>query len=196
MQPTSPSVTDPLPTIGYPHAGDRRYIVNRQLLWLTLFSQQDTPGLSWRTRLTQMDADRKTNIYKIIAKNLKENTEKEIYRSNGSIHIRLSPDGKWLAIQAYYTENDLVPDKIPSLSIIPSAGGEPRVLCRFEEGIDIHAGAPFTWTADGKHILFTVKTTQNDDKKGELYRIPAEGGEPEKLGLEINGFIIITDVMI
>ncbi len=51
--------------------------------------------------------DRKTNISKIIVKNLEEGTEKEIYRIDGGLHIRLSPDGKWLAIQAYYMENVL-----------------------------------------------------------------------------------------
>ncbi len=105
---------------------------------------------------------------------------------DGPLKISLSPDGQWLAIQAHF----FMSEKKPRLNIIQSAGGKSRELFRFEEGIDMHAGAPFTWTADGKYILFTVKTTQNDDKKGELYRIPAEGGEPEKLGLEINGFII------
>jgi Tol biopolymer transport system component len=47
-----------------------------------------------------------------------------------------------------------------------------------------------TWTADGKYILFTMKTNQKDDTKAQLYRIPAEGGEPEKLGLELSGFIL------
>ena len=28
--------TGPLPMLGYPHTGDRRYIANRQLLWLAL----------------------------------------------------------------------------------------------------------------------------------------------------------------
>ena len=46
--------TDPLLTIGYPHARGRHYIANKQLLWLTPFSQQDVPDLSWRTRLTQI----------------------------------------------------------------------------------------------------------------------------------------------
>jgi Tol biopolymer transport system component len=130
--------------------------------------------------------DREANIDQILVRDLERGTEKEIYRSDGPLHISLSPDGQWLAIQAHF----FMSEKKPRLNVIPSAGGEPRELCRFEKGIDMHAGAPFTWTADGKYILFTMKTTQKDDTKGELYRISAEGGEIEKLGLEINGFII------
>ena len=49
--------TDPLLTIGYPHARGRHYIANKQLLWLTPFSQQDVPDLSWRTGFSQIHAD-------------------------------------------------------------------------------------------------------------------------------------------
>ena len=74
-----------------------------------------------------------------------------------------------------------VPNIIPSLSIIPSAGGEPRELCRFEDGIDIEAGAPFTWTPDGKYILYTMKSKKKENEKWDLYRISAEGGNPQKI---------------
>ena len=82
-----------------------------------------------------------------------------------------------------------VPNIIPSLSIIPSAGGEPRELCRFEDGIDIEAGALFTSTPDGKYILYSMKSPKKEIKKWDLDRIPAKGGEPEKLGMEMSGFI-------
>jgi len=40
--------TGPLPALGYPPAGGRRYMANEQLPWLTPFSQQDAPGFAWR----------------------------------------------------------------------------------------------------------------------------------------------------
>lgn len=39
-------------------------------------------------------------------------------------------------------------------------------------------------------MLFALKATQKDESKGELYRVPTEGGAPEKFGLEISGFIM------
>jgi hypothetical protein len=33
--------------LGYPGMGDRCYMMNEQLSWLTPFSQQVAPGLAW-----------------------------------------------------------------------------------------------------------------------------------------------------
>ena len=138
--------------------------------------------------------ERNTKSSRIIARNTENGKEKEIYRINGSIHIRLSPDGKWLAIQEYYTANTLVLDKIPSLIIMPSSGGEPKMLHKFESGIDIKAGAPFTWFPDGKYILYAMKSPEKEIKKWDLYRISPKGGTPEKLGLEMSGFLLNLSV--
>jgi Tol biopolymer transport system component len=136
----------------------------------------------------------KAKIYQIIERDLINGTEKEIYRSDGGLHIRLSPDDQWLAIQSYYMENYQGLDKIPVLSVTPVAGGEPLVLCRFEEGIDLRVGAPFTWTPDGKYILFTMKSPEKDNDKWDLYRVPVKGGITERLGLEMGGFLINLSV--
>jgi Tol biopolymer transport system component len=130
--------------------------------------------------------DRKANIYQILARDLASGTENEIYRSDAPLIISLSPDGQWLAIQAHF----FMSDKIPSLNVIPSTGGELQELCRFEEGIDIRTGFSCTWTADGKYIIFTMKSPKKDNENWDLYRISAKGGEPEKLGLEMSGFLI------
>ena len=66
---------------------------------------------------------------------------------------------------------------------MPAAGGEPRELYRLEkeEGF----GPSTTWSADGKYILFTKQPLKQNYPKRELYRISAEGGEIEKLGLKM-----------
>ena len=135
--------------------------------------------------------DGKAKVFLIVKRDLERGVEKEIHRSEGGLHIRLSPDGRWLAIQDSYAQNfSGMSGKTPSLSIIPSVGGEPRDLCRFEGGIDIRAGAPFTWTPDGKYILYAMKSPKMENGKWDLYRIPMKGGEPEKLGLEMGGFLM------
>jgi len=67
---------------------------------------------------------------------------------------------------------------------MPAAGGEPRGLYTFVHNWN-NRPIPITWTADGKYILFLREKSNKDDPKWELCRISAEGGEPQKLGLEV-----------
>src|SRR5947208_13421047 len=43
----SPGRTDPFRVIGYPSRPDRSYMLNEQFTWLTPFSQQASPELTW-----------------------------------------------------------------------------------------------------------------------------------------------------
>jgi Tol biopolymer transport system component len=130
--------------------------------------------------------DKKAEIYHILVRDIESGTEKEIYRSKDLLKISLSPDEQSLALLSHF----FMSDKKPSLKVMPSAGGEPHELFRFDQGIDLSSAGSIVWTADGKYILFTKETANTDDPKRELFRIPAEGGEPEKLGLEVSGFLI------
>ncbi|MCK4829172.1 PD40 domain-containing protein, partial [bacterium] len=126
--------------------------------------------------------DRKDKIlYQIFVRDLESGTEKELYRSDDYLNISLSPDGQWLALLFLSNEK-------PCLNVMPATGGEPRELCRFEEeeGIVFGHNCSITWTVDGKYILFTMKNSKMDDAKWELCRISADGGELEKLGLEMS----------
>src|SRR5438093_582563 len=46
----SPGRTDPFRVIGYPSTPDRSYMLNEQFTWLTPFSQQASPELTWCDR--------------------------------------------------------------------------------------------------------------------------------------------------
>ncbi len=72
---------------------------------------------------------------------------------------------------------------------MPAAGGEPRGLHRMQdtEGEAVDYG--FAWTADGRYILGMHMPDQSGPTK--LWRIPAEGGKPQKL-LEMDGLSDIT----
>jgi len=110
---------------------------------------------------------------------IESGTEKELYRESADISFNLScsPDGKWLAFMK--RGEDAV------LRIMPAAGGEPRELYRFKNKKE-YTIFTLRWTPDGKYILFDKiqPQIQPPGKKASLWRIPMEGGEPQKLGLE------------
>ncbi len=86
----------------------------------------------------------------------------------------LSPDGKWLAFLGRDIEREL--------KVIPSIGGEERVLCRFiQKGSD---PLELAWTPDGRHILF-FHAAKNEVMKMELCRVSFSGGELEVLDISM-----------
>jgi Tol biopolymer transport system component len=115
------------------------------------------------------------NVSKIMLRDIKSGTEKELYRasSNDKFYLSCSPDSKWLA----FIKRGM---KVV-LRIIPASGGEPLELYRYEQEDESHCS--FRWTPDGKYILLAIR--QPGQNKCSLWRIPAEGGEPRKLLLEI-----------
>jgi len=136
--------------------------------------------------------DKPKKLCKLVIHNLKSKEEKEIYRSQTFAErftITRSPDGQWLALINYrgLEQNKHV------LRILPAAGGEPRELLSFEEYANWRTHV--TWSAGGKHILF-VKSSQEGiprtGDKSDLWRIPVEGGKPQKLDLTMSRFFHLT----
>ena len=94
--------------------------------------------------------------------------------------IDVSPDGQWLVFANR--------DAKKVLGVISTSGGEPRMLYSFD-----HPGVRSiypTWIAGGRYILFTQVTSDADEavSTSELVRISAEGGELQRLGLEMTEF--------
>ncbi len=117
-----------------------------------------------------VDFNTSNKISQILVRDIDTGIEKELYRFDTYINMSLSPDGKWLASS-----------HPKSLKVMPASGGDPRELYTFKE--EYNLGRPITWSADGKYILFSDKEPGQDG--WELCRIPVEGGELQKLGLEM-----------
>ncbi|MCK4305273.1 MAG: PD40 domain-containing protein, partial [Candidatus Eisenbacteria sp.] len=83
---------------------------------------------------------------------------------------RFSPDGKWIAFTGYYDGNS-------DIYIVSAGGGEPRRLT-WHPASDRAIG----WTPDGKRLIFSSMRC-NPHWNSELFALPVEGGEPEKLPL-------------
>ena len=97
-------------------------------------------------------------------------------------NLALSPDGRWLAFG--YGGNHFAARVV---LVMPASGGEPRELLRLiDEVSEGWATYSFTWTRDGSHLLFT-KRVATPTISSELWRVSAEGGEPERLGLAMWG---------
>jgi Tol biopolymer transport system component len=119
--------------------------------------------------------------YRILSRDLTTGEEKELYSGNaenGWLYAALSPDGERLAV--------INTDKKKTLRLIPTRGGEPRDLLKFEESQPFFT--PLEWTADGKHILFVKRQIEKDGPQSSLWRVSADGGEPQELGLGMHNF--------
>lgn len=125
-------------------------------------------------------------ISQIVVRDIRSGEEKELYRFpriERGIGIALSPDGRWLSfVNAGW-------GGVRSLRIMPASGGDAREVWSFGE---IKQGTPtisHTWTADGRYILFGAPDL-SDLRVWDLWRVPVEGGKPEKMGLQTRWGII------
>lgn len=110
----------------------------------------------------------------IIRRDLETGRQEEVYRKAAPPDIgglTFSPDGKYLSFST--SDTDTAAPKSHVIRIMPSAGGKTRDLLQGKLGtFTSHA-----WTRDGKVILFV--------KGKELWQIPAEGGEPQKINIDV-----------
>ncbi len=115
----------------------------------------------------------------IVVRDVKNGQEKELLSAITPFFVRrvsLSPDGGQLA----FIMNDQA-TRSSILKVMPAAGGEPRELLRLKEPESIGS---LVWTPDGREVIFGKnRSTSLEDRKRELWRISAEGGEPQKLEL-------------
>ena len=130
----------------------------------------------------------------LVVRNLESGQTKDLYSTGDIDAAALSPDGRWLVFTAFpekqaTTTGDRSRANYLELKIMPAAGGEPRELHRLRS-VPSPRGPGWTgWTPDGRHVLFV----QPQEASGagpwekELWQIPVEGGEPQRLGLAMEG---------
>jgi Tol biopolymer transport system component len=112
-----------------------------------------------------------------VVRNLATGHEEDLVRATRPVRLEdlaLSPDGQRLV----YVTSTRVPVRSQALKIIPAVGGKPRELLQFDESEKMWLGS-VAWTPDSQDVLFVKRLT--DDEGGELWRIPARGGEPRKV---------------
>jgi Tol biopolymer transport system component len=76
-----------------------------------------------------------------------------------------------------------------TLRIISADGKEIRDLATFEDVQMVPSWT--TWTPDGKYVMF-LKPNPQEIGMIQLWRIPVQGGDTEKLNLEMWAFYNLT----
>ena len=124
-----------------------------------------------------METGEETLLYRAVWPDNTEDGPVPLHLSN----LALSSDGRWLAFgigRNHFAARVVL--------VMPVSGGEPRELLRLEQETAGWVTYSFTWTRDGGHLLFSKRVAQ-PTIPSELWRVSAEGGEPESLGLEMWG---------
>jgi len=114
-----------------------------------------------------------TEPRRIVRRELATGEETELCRIPGRVGrvqwLAPSPDGRHLAFCAG-----------SAVKLVSTMGGQPRELTEADGSCGI------TWTPDGRYLLFGRKI--DDEAKLDLWRIPAQGGEPQKTGVTFDGW--------
>jgi Tol biopolymer transport system component len=133
-----------------------------------------------RTIFYWQNEDQKT--VRLVAADMESGLEKVIRREASWDWLgrpAMSPDGRLLAL--------FVPDaatKSTAIRLLSVNGGDARELSRFpsSDAVASPNESEMAWSPDGRYVLF-VRGSGKDGAR-ELWRIPAQGGEPQKIGLE------------
>ena len=126
-----------------------------------------------------------TRTCQILVRNAEGITHKLFEAKDGySWEAAVSPDGSRLVAVSRAVHREI--------TILPTSGNGPsKVLYQFDQ--EGEHPAWLVWTPDGKSIIFTKR---NNDREWGLWRISAEGGEPQNLGIStqwISGISIHPD---
>lgn len=132
--------------------------------------EDDSPPLSD----IQWSSDGKSIFYllfkdRLVKRDLATGKEKILYENPNfqRLVLNCSPDGKWLLFGV------MDPAKKKNRLLTMSVeGGEVKELCTLQESVKRQA----KWSPDGKYIYFTEISDGTS-----LWRIPAEGGIPQKI---------------
>jgi Tol biopolymer transport system component len=121
--------------------------------------------------------------FTLFAWDLQTRRETALVRRRSLGPFSVSPDGRWLLLAAGEGEEQT---QSQVLFIMPAAGGDLRELVRIDVEESNWMVTPL-WTPDGRSVIFVKGARGKPSRQGtQLWRIPAEGGEPTRLDVTID----------
>jgi Tol biopolymer transport system component len=125
---------------------------------------------------------------RVLRMDLDSGDTQEVYEAAHQIgYVAIAPDGSSLAVVVHRVMEDGPGSQI---LMLPASGGEVRELTPFAPGIGINSIA---WTPESRAILYAMyridPAEAPADWSGGVWRVPAAGGQPEPIGLEMDGLI-------
>jgi Tol biopolymer transport system component len=141
----------------------------------------DGSAIYWATAIGA-NAARPTG--RLIRLDLKTREQQELKRNEWFLAIVVSPDGKEVAyLRNTRTENDRGRNEAPGyLEVIPSNGGESRLVFRDPVWYGPSRNNTLAWTADQQNLVAV-----RDD--GVLWRFPLNGGAPQSMGISAQRYL-------
>ena len=126
--------------------------------------------------------DGKGNLESLVRHDLDSGRSIKFLPTRSPFTFSESPDGKQVA----YISSDGLETRW--ISIVPATGGEPREVFRSSCGSVCTGDRQNTleWSPDGKYLLFVLAPL---GQPSTIWRIPAAGGEAERIGITMNGDI-------
>jgi Tol biopolymer transport system component len=118
------------------------------------------------------------NASALVAIDLESKREKTLLSRKGLTLVAVSPDGQRLAVT--WSDN-----LAQALLVLPATGGAAREVARVPADQANWRVGP-VWMPDGRSIIFAKGLKGRPTRKVELWRVPAEGGTPQPLGLSFD----------
>ncbi len=116
--------------------------------------------------------------WSVVAHDLKSGQETKVVERPGLFGGVISPDGRRLAITVGEGNHWV-------LLVMPLTGGEPRELVRIDREKEPVSGASPWWSPDGGYISFLKGVKEKAADELQVWRVPAEGGEPQRTELTV-----------